>query len=195
MALIPNRVRGVKAFHSRASAGKARFIPREKPWGMIPFILIVLISSSLGAGEWKSADAGDFHLEWMVDGLNLNIKVTAPTEGWIAVGFNPTKKMKDANIIMGYVEDGMVVIEDHFGSGQISHRNDGSLGGSDDVMNKSGSERNGVTELSYTIPLNSGDPYDRVLTEGHTYKVILASHSKDKITMKHKRRTSMSITL
>ena len=157
--------------------------------------LILIAVVSIGAGEWKSADADDFHLEWMVDGLNLNIKVTTPTEGWIAVGFNPTKKMKDANIIMGYVEDGMVVIEDHFGNGQISHRNDESLGGSDDVMNKSGSERNGVTELSYTIPLNSGDPYDRVLMEGQTYKVIFASHSKDKITMKHNRRTSREITL
>ncbi len=158
-------------------------------------ILIAVVSGFIGAGEWKSADADDFHLEWMVDGSSLNIKVSAPTEGWVSVGFDPTNKMKDANIIIGYVKDGTVVIEDHFGKGQISHRNDESLNGSDDVINKSGTERNRVTELSFTIPLDSGDPNDRVLVEGQTYKVIFASHSKDRITMKHNRRTSGEITL
>ncbi len=161
------------------------------------FALILLIGFSgiAGAGDWKTADTDGFHLEWMVDGENLNVKVSTETEGWVAVGFNPSKKMKDANIIIGFVENGTVTIEDHFGNGQISHRSDIALGGSDDVSNKAGTEVNGVTELSFTIPMDSGEQDDRALMEGETYKVIFASNRKDKITAKHNRRSSTMITL
>ena len=157
--------------------------------------LILAVTGFTGAEDWKSADTGGFHLEWMVDGSNLNIKVSTATEGWIAVGFNPTNKMKDANIIIGYIEDGMVTIEDHFGNGKFSHRSDVSLGGNDDVSNIGGSEENGVTELIFTIPMDSGDQDDRALTEGQRYKVIFASHKKDRITVKHNNRSSVEITL
>lgn len=158
-------------------------------------LLLAVAAGFAAAGEWKSTDAGDFHLEWMVDGSNLNVKVSAPTEGWVAVGFDPSNKMKDADILIGYVEDGEVVIEDHYGNSPISHRSDERGDGSNDLSNIAGSERNGVTELSFTIPLNSGDSRDRVLVEGESYKVIFASHTKDKITMKHNRRTSVQISL
>jgi len=162
---------------------------------IITLILLIGFSDIAGAGEWKTADAGGFHLEWMVDGENLNVKVSTETEGWVAVGFNPSKKMKDANIIIGFVENGTVTIEDHFGNGQFSHHSDTALGGNDDVSNKAGTEVNGVTELSFTIPMDSGEQDDRTLMEGETYKVIFASNRKDKITMKHNRRSSMMITL
>ena len=161
----------------------------------LAIMLLSAVAGMAGAGEWKSAAADDFRLEWMVDGDDLHVVFSSITSGWIAVGFDPTKKMKDANIIMGYVDDGEVIIEDHFGNGQISHRNDEAMGGTNNLMNTDGSEIFGVTELIFTIPLDSGDPHDRVLVEGQTYKVIFASHTKDKITMKHNRRTSREITL
>jgi hypothetical protein len=161
----------------------------------LAIMLFAVAAGMAGAGEWKSAGADDFWLEWMVDGDDLHVVFSSITSGWIAVGFNPTRKMKDANIIMGYVDDGEVTIEDHFGNSQISHRNDEAMGGTNNVIIIDGSEIEGVTELSFTIPLDSGDPHDRALVEGQTYKVIFASHTKDKITMKHNRRTSREITL
>ncbi len=162
---------------------------------MFTLILLIGFSSIAGAGDWKTADTDGFYLEWMVDGPNLNVKISTETEGWVAVGFNPSKKMKGANIIIGYVENGTVTIEDHFGSGQFSHRSDIALGGSDDISNKSGTEVNGVTELTFTIPMDSGEQDDSALMEGETYKVIFAANRKDKITAKHNRRSSMMITL
>jgi len=169
----------------------------EKYFKQLLLVLIISlgVSGFAAGGEWKSADTGSFHLEWLVDGPNLNIRYSAETEGWLAVGFNPSKKMKDANIIIGFVEDGGVTIEDHFGTGQFSHRSDVSLGGTDDVTNKEGSEINGVTRLSFTIPLDSGKQDDRALVEGQSYKVIFASNRKDKISAKHNRRSSVEITL
>ena len=162
---------------------------------LLALIAALLVSPVLGAGEWKDVRVDDFHLKWMVDGPNLNIEVSAPTNGWVAVGFNPTRRMKDADIFIGYVSGADVVVQDHYGTGQFSHRPDTDIGGVNNLSNISGEEADGRTTLSFTVPLNSGDSADRPLVEGQTYKVIFASHTRDGITRKHNRRTSTEIVL
>ncbi len=157
--------------------------------------VLFVLSALAGAGEWKSVSVSDFNLEWQVDGDMLNLKLSAPTEGWIAVGFDPSKAMKDANILIGYFENGSATVSDQFGNSVFSHKEDEQLGGRSDVTNVSGSESDGVTRLAFTIPLDSGDSADKPLREGQSYKVIFASHTRDRISMKHNRRTSVEITL
>jgi hypothetical protein len=113
-----------------------------------------------------------FH--WATDRGLLFVKLSAPTTGWMSVGFNPTSMKKDANIIIGYVKDGAVFIQDNFGTTLIGHQSDVSLGGKDNVTDKAGTEANGRTEINFAIPLDSGDKYDRPLVVGKTYPIILA---------------------
>lgn len=138
---------------------------------------------------------GDMSVECKIDGEQLGITVSAPTEGWIAVGFEPSSMMKDANIIMGAVVDGELVIADHFGTSAFAHQPDTDLGGSSDVTAGEGSEEDGNTTLSFTIPLDSGDPYDRALQKGNNVKVILAYAKRDGFGVKHSYRSSAEITL
>ena len=142
-------------------------------------------------------EASDISLEWMVEGDGLHITVTAPTTGWIAVGFKPSQIMKDANFIIGYVSEGEVYIEDHFGSGTFAHKPDTELGGTRDVTLKSGSEENGTTSLSFALPLSSGDEFDREITSGEEIKVLLAygGDGEDNFTAKHRFRTSAQLTV
>lgn len=123
---------------------------------------------------YYQASSGGITLRWRVSGDSLDVIVSADTTGWVAVGFDPTSRMQDANIIIGYVEGPMISIRDDFGTSISSHSSDESLGGTGDVTNVSGSEAAGITEISFTIPLDSGDQYDRPLAEGSSYKVLLA---------------------
>ena len=70
---------------------------------------------------------------WTVDGEKIHIKLVAKTEGWVGIGFNPSKKMKDANFILGYVKKGVVKVTDEFGTSATGHKTDSKLGGTDDV--------------------------------------------------------------
>lgn len=133
--------------------------------------------------------------QWKVVGDYLKIRLSAPTEGWVAVGFNPSNMMKDADYKLAYVEDGQTFIEDHYGSGYISHKEDTNLGGTGDFELDGGSEENGVTSVGFTIPLNSGDAYDKILKEGDEVKVLLAYSGRDSFRRKHKERTSVVIRL
>ncbi|HOJ62978.1 MAG TPA: DOMON domain-containing protein [Spirochaetota bacterium] len=114
----------------------------------------------------------------------MDVIISANTTGWIAVGFNPTLKMKNANYILGYVKDGVLYIEDHFGDSSISHSSDILLGGTNDIINPKGSEKNGWTEISFSISRKPTDKFDTEIKKGKN-KVIMALGLKDDFTSKH----------
>lgn len=145
---------------------------------------------------YKDTTVGEFTFMWRVDTLRvLHVKLSAPTTGWVAVGFAPTTLMKDANLIIAYVADGEVYTSDEFGTALTSHKPDSELGGSDDVSNQEGSEKDGKTHVHFEIPLDSGDRYDKALESGKTYKIILAYGAADNFTTKHRKATTVKITL
>ena len=177
---------------------------------MICLVLISLFSPFLvhtggqGEGEQVILDNGysqitssGFVLQWKVEGDILRVVVSAPTTGWIAVGFDPTRMMKDANIIIGYVKNGQVQIRGDYGIAVTAHQPDEGLGGSTDIVEASGKEEGGNTQLSFAIPLDSGDSRDRVLVPGQEYRVIL-SHGPDgadEFNRYHENRTEVTVKL
>ncbi|MCK4516427.1 MAG: hypothetical protein KAU31_14290 [Spirochaetaceae bacterium] len=62
-------------------------------------------------------------------GAFLVLLMSAVTTGWIAAGFDPSRQMADANIIIGYVADGEVFLRDDFGTGNVRHGADVDNGG------------------------------------------------------------------
>jgi len=143
-----------------------------------------------------TVEAKDITFSWKVEGDKLAGKVSAKTEGWVGVGFNPSNKMKDANFILGYVKDGKVTIEDDYGATSTSHKTDDSQGGSSDVTQVSGSENDGVTTIEFVIPLNSGDEKDEKLeVNGDTVLLLAYGAGRDSFRMKHKYRTAMTVNL
>jgi hypothetical protein len=153
---------------------------------------------SKGEG-YKQASAKDIILYWKADSAanSLSIIVNAPTSGWVAVGLDPVGKMKGANVIIGYVKDGKTVIEDQFFSGIFEHKPDTLLGGKSNVTNAEGAEKDGRTELRFTIPLHSGDPYDRNLIVGKEYPLNLAfgKNGEDNTSSSHKKAVRIRITI
>jgi hypothetical protein len=150
-------------------------------------------------GEYSgSAEAAGVTLAWRHDGEMLYAAISAPTEGWISVGFDPENRMQGANFIFGYVSDGAATLADMFGvapAGAGSHPADEELGGTNDVQDWGGSEADGVTVIEFSIPLDSGDEYDRPLSPGSTYTVLLAFGPGDDLGSYHSARGATEITL
>ena len=173
--------------------------------------LLLAATAAIAGGEGEQAEmevmAGysqitddnlSFDFQWQVDGGNLNVQIAAPSTGWISVGFDPSNKMADANILIGYVADGKAFLRDDFGVGQVKHGPDTGQGGTENFSNLEGEETDAVTVLRFTIPLDSGDAYDKKLQKGATYKVIYAygPNGKDDFGTYHtKSRGSFEVTL
>jgi len=138
-------------------------------------IVAAVLTAVAVAQDWQEITVSGFTLRWAtVAGENLAVQLNGPTTGWVAVGFDPTQQMLNANIIIGYVASGTPVLRDDWGWQTTSHRDDTLLGGTSDVTTDGGFESGGSTEIHFTIPLDSGDSYDKALVPGNTYTVILA---------------------
>lgn len=136
------------------------------------------------------------HFEWTVKGTSIDIRISAPTTGWVGIGFNPSEMMKDANFIVGYVKDGTAEVRDDYGKTNRTHESDTKDGGTDNVTAVSGNEANGTTTLSFTIPLNSGDSKDRPLDVNGDTTVLLAYGSgRDGFKSRHKEHFGLSVNL
>lgn len=136
-------------------------------------------------------------LRYEVVGEHLELELTGPTTGWVAVGFEPSRGMKDANILIGYVDGSDVVVSDDFGTTMTAHRPDERLGGGNNVEVLSGSDDGSSTTIRFRIPLDSGDEYDQALAGGNTYRVIFAhgENGADDTNSYHAARGSGEITL
>jgi hypothetical protein len=151
----------------------------------------------VGPGNGGTITVDGMTFTWKPAGANLNVALRAPTTGWLAVGFDPSVAMKDANMILAYVAGGSAVARDDFGTALNSHDADVNLGGVDNVTKLSGAEAAGATEVGFTIPLDSGDAYDRKLVVGRTYKVLLAygPNGADDFTVQHQFKAAANIKL
>lgn len=172
----------------------------------VTFLLIVAACDTVGdepngngtTGDYQTVTVENITLQWRTDTLgNLDVIVSAPTTGWVSVGFDPTIGMEDANIIIGYVSGDTVYARDDYGTGVNTHEPDIDGGGEDNILELGGTETAGTTEISFLIPLDSGDTRDRVLVVGNTYDVILAygEDNADDFDSYHQTRTSTQIDL
>jgi hypothetical protein len=165
------------------------------------FLILSVVVFSLMLPAFASAMDYDHKLEvknmqfsWTVDGDQIHVKLSAKTTGWVAIGFYPEKAMAGANIIIGAVKNGKFKIEDHYANKSRGHSSDEKLGGKNDVLNPSGSEKNGVTTISFTLPLDTGDKFDKPINPEGTSKIMLAYGSgRDSFKARHPFRTIYEI--
>jgi hypothetical protein len=139
----------------------------------------------------------NWSFSWRFVDQEIEFTLNTPTTGWAAIGFDPSRMMKDAHYIIGYVSNGSVFLRDDFGTGDTMHVADTSIGGTEDVRLISGTEQDGKTTLVFAIPMDSGDAYDKVLQEGSTYTIILAygANGADNFTSSHRARKSVEVKL
>ena len=170
------------------------FIKSFCPLLSVVFLSLLLIGDLRAAGYQHSLTLDKMTFAWSIEGENLAIKISAPTTGWVGIGFNPTDQMKDANIILGLVKDGKVEISDEFGIQPTIHTPDTQKGGKDNVTVIGGSETGNTTTLEFSIPLKSGDPNNGVIDPKADTAIILA-YGPDRKSTKLKHQFAKKITV
>lgn len=133
---------------------------------------------------------------WKVEGDKLAVKLTAETEGWVGIGFNPVKEMQGANFILGYVKKGVAKIDDDFGYENNAHKSDTKLDGTSDVTLIGGTETDGVTTIEFTLPVDSGDKNDtKIDVNGENIILLAYGSGRDSFLAKHKYRSTLKVNL
>jgi len=144
---------------------------------------------AISAGEYPDfleAAGGKFSVFWKTDSENLYMALKGEVQGWVAVGFDPSDDMKDADIILGGMQDGDLLIYDMYSTGKYGpHPPDADLGGSYDILESGGSEAGGVTVIEFSRKLDTGDRYDNALQNGDEVVAIWSMANSDDPDLKH----------
>ena len=159
--------------------------------------MILMLSAPLSAMEYQhKLEAVNMKFLWTVDGDQIHIKLSGKTTSWVGIGFNPEKAMSGANIIIGAVKNGKFKVEDHFADRKTAHTKDEKLGGVNNVLNPYGVEVDGITTVSFTFPLDTGDKYDTPIPLNTFCKVMLAiGEGKDSFKTRHPFRNIYEVNL
>jgi hypothetical protein len=165
--------------------------------GLPSIILIGLFLAGGGFAQTASqpsakAEAAGVSFELVVMGDEVEVTLSAKTLGFIAFGLDPSSRMADADIVIGYVKGGKAFARDDFGTSGISHAADATIGGKDGIVSVTGSEKDGVTTLKIRLKRLSADPKDKPFTPGQ-HKLILSYGAQDDFTLKHASRGSTAI--
>ena len=160
-------------------------------------LMFFSIPLSLSAMEYQhKLEVKDMQFSWTIEGDQIHVRLSAKTTGWVGIGFDPEKAMLGANIIIGAVKKGRFKIEDHYADRKRGHSNDEKLGGTNNILNPSGTEQDGVTTISFSLLLNTGGKYDKPINPKGTTRIMLAYGSgKDSFKNHHPYRTIYEINL
>jgi hypothetical protein len=163
---------------------------------LIIFYLVVSGVSSLAMDYKHNLKAEDMSFSWTLEGDIIHIELAAKTTGWVGIGFNPKKFMGGSNIIIGAVKNGKVKIQDHFANRDRGHTADTKEGGIDNVKNPMGSETEGITTISFTLPLSASEKFDTNIKADGTDIIMLAyGAGRDSFNGRHPFRAVYKVNL
>ena len=140
-------------------------------------------------GEYLDAMRyGDYEIYWASDEQFVYIGMKAKTNGFVAMAIQPGRRMKEADIVFGFVKDGEVIIFDLFSAGDFGpHSPDNELGGTDDILEFGSEEEGSYTTIEFKRALNTVDKYDHPLSAGPN-KIIWSYGSTNDLNQKHTNR-------
>jgi hypothetical protein len=159
--------------------------------------ILILESFSVDAQktDFNSTTVHGMTFQWRFSKDHLQCKATAPTDGWVAIGFNTKDELSGTNLIMGAVEQDYVTIDDRFIIKPGDHKSIIELGGSEALVQRAGVEVNGKTSISFSIPLSVNDKFHHNLVEGKEYYVLMAFSQEDDFQHHSIMRTTIKLKL
>ncbi|MEO0895681.1 MAG: DOMON domain-containing protein [Bacteroidota bacterium] len=133
-------------------------------------------------------------VSWKKEEHGIRFHMKAPTKGWICIGFNDGKGMKDSWLLMARMMNGKAELVEHFTLKPGQYHPISDLGGQEEVREVVGHEEGNYTHFSFLLPFQPASTYQRELTTGKTYDMVMA-YSRDKDFQHHSMmRTSQWIT-
>jgi hypothetical protein len=139
-----------------------------------PVLAEPVVDGLVAPGEYQSTESfenGTVTVSWTIGDSLAWFAMSAPTEGWVALGFGAESMMQGADMAIGWVEkDGKVFVLDCFSTGPYGpHPPDTELGGKDDLVAFAATEKDGITTMEFSRPIAASEANDKPVVFGESY--------------------------
>jgi len=138
----------------------------------------------------------EYTMAWSGDSEQITFTIQAKTKGWVALGFQPTFRMKDADILIAYFDGTLKqgVMKDCFSVGEMGpHPEDITLGGQNNFENFSISENDEYTIVQFSRRLQTNDQFDAVIDPAQNMKIMWATGAEDNTDLIHAKKGFVNI--
>jgi hypothetical protein len=137
-------------------------------------------SMTLFGTKSSGYSGGDLAISWKNDAEFLYMALKGNTTGWLSIGFEPQEWMKNADLIIGSVDNGKATVLDEFCKDNYGpHVPDTELGGTNNILEFGGKEQNSQTTIEFKRKLDTGDKFDKAFVSGQKVSIIWAMADTD----------------
>jgi hypothetical protein len=132
---------------------------------------------------------------WQFEKDLIHFQMSAPTTGWVTIGFNESSTIKNAYLLMGRVLNGKTEVVEHFTLSPGKYKPITELGGKTMVNHISGQERAGTSTIKFSLPMGMLSKYQKQLIKDRKYHMIMAFSREDDFQHHSIMRTSVEVQL
>jgi len=134
-------------------------------------------------------------VRWKIEQEFIHFEMEAPTNGWVAIGFNEASSLPGTYLLMGHIRNGKVEVVEHYTDKPGSYRPITEYEVASQITAVSGSEIRGKTSLKFTIPTVAASEYHKHLLPNTQWLMLIAYSMNDDFQHHSIMRTSVNIKI
>ncbi len=143
----------------------------------------------------KQIKKNNMQVSWHYQNDRIFFKMIAPTDGWITIGFNTSAGTAGAYLLMGHVVKGKAEVVEHYTTSPGNYNPITKFGATAQVKDAYGKQNGEHTSIGFSLPVHANSKYQRNLTEGLEYIMLIAYSQEDDFQHHSIMRTSVKIKL
>lgn len=156
-------------------------------------LLFGLLLSNFQSGN--TVRRNGLEVSWEHLSARTHFSVKAPTQGWIAIGFNKKSDLKGTFLIMCRIVDSVVEVEPHYILGPGDYKPVADLNQRVAVRDISGVQDEKTSKIQFSIPSEVSGNYSCSFLAGDTYHMLLAYSLSPEFQHHSIMRTSVLVVL
>lgn len=134
-------------------------------------------------------------VRWKIEQEFILFEMEAPSNGWVAIGFNETSSLTGTYLLMGRVKNGKAEVVEHYTDKPGSYKPIIQYGVASQITNISGTELEKFTRLKFVIPIKAASSYHKELLSDSEWTFLMAYSIDDDFQHHSIMRTSVDIKL
>lgn len=156
-----------------------RVFLRSSVFSALAFFLAAPRGVEAAGQQWRTIRPDGVSFSWRHEDERLFARLEAPTQGWIAAGFNDEPSLKNTRFVIAAPSQAPLRAEDHIAL-VPDHRNVVDLGLSPAVSDIAGTTTSKGSALEFSLPHRFGERPTLTLGPGsRTYLMLAFSHEAD----------------
>ena len=134
-------------------------------------------------------------ISWHHQNDRIYIEMSAPTDGWVAIGFNTHAGTTGTYLLMGHIINGKANVVEYYTTSPGDYNPITTHGAQAKIQDIEGVEKGKSSTLKFSLPILATSKYQRNLTEGTAYIMLIAYSREDDFKHHSMMRTSVEVKL